>query len=226
MGGRGTFNASAYYMDIENLQATVTAGTCSSRIILNVPSATTTGIEAEFEVSPVDNFDFAISGSFNNSELSSSLRDGGGNIIAGIKEGNRLPTVPEFQMAAAATYRRPAFAGVGYLTGVFQHVGERYTQVADQAAGFGTVDISSFGGDIGGPYTQNIFTFDPELPAYDLLNLRFGILKNNWDAALFINNLTDETAFLALDQERGTRAREGYLTNQPRTIGISTRLIF
>jgi iron complex outermembrane receptor protein len=226
MGGRGTFNASAYYMDIENLQATVTAGTCSSRIILNVPSATTTGIEAEFEVSPVDNFDFAISGSFNNSELSSSLRDGGGNIIAGIKEGNRLPTVPEFQMAAAATYRRPAFAGVGYLTGVFQHVGERYTQVADQAAGFGTVDISSFGGDIGGPYTQNIFTFNPELPAYDIVNLRIGLLKNSWDTALFINNVTDETAYLALDQERGTRARVGYLTNQPRTFGVSTRFIF
>jgi len=146
--------------------------------------------------------------------------------VAGIQEGNRLPTVPEFQMAAAATYRRPMAGFVGYLTGVYQHVGARYTQVADQAAGFGTVDISAFGGDIGGPFTQNIFTFNPELPAYNLVNLRVGILKNNWDAALFINNVTDETAFLALDQERGTRARVGYLTNQPRTIGISTRLIF
>ena len=226
MGGRGTFNASAYYMDIENLQATVTAGTCSSRIILNVPSAQTTGLEAEFEVSPTDNFDFAVSGSFNNSELGSSLKDANGNVIAGIKEGNRLPTVPEFQMSAAATFRRPAMGGIGYLTGVFQHVGERYTQVADQAAGFGRVDISGFGGDIGGPYTQNIFTFDPELPAYDIVNVRIGLLKNQWDTALFINNVTDETAYLALDQERGTRARVGYLTNQPRTFGVSTRFIF
>jgi hypothetical protein len=31
---------------------------------------------------------------------------------------------------------------------------------------------------------------------------------------------------LALDQERGTRARVGFLTNQPRTIGISTRVNF
>jgi iron complex outermembrane recepter protein len=226
MGGRGTFSASAYTMDIENLQATVTAGTCSSRIILNVPKARSTGVEAEFEVAPNDSFDFAVSGSFNNSELRSSFRDPGGNIVAGIQEGNRLPTVPEFQMAAAATYRRPVFAGVGYLTGVFQHVGARYTQVADQAAGFGTVDISAFGGDIGGPYTQNIFTFNPELPAYDLLNLRVGLLRGQFDTALFINNLTDETAYLALDQERGTRARVSYLTNQPRTIGVSTRFIF
>ncbi len=226
MGGKGTFNASAYYMDIENLQATVTAGTCSSRIILNVPKARTTGIEGEFQVAPTDNFDFAISGSFNNSELKSTLRDPSGNVIAGIKEGNRLPTVPEFQMAAAATFRRPSMGGVGYLTGVYQHVGERYTQVADQAAGFGTVNIAPFGATIGGPLTQNTFTFDPELPAYDIVNLRVGLLKNQWDTALFINNVTDEIAYLALDQERGTRARVGYLTNQPRTFGVSTRFNF
>jgi iron complex outermembrane receptor protein len=38
--------------------------------------------------------------------------------------------------------------------------------------------------------------------------------------------VTDETAYLALDQERGTRARVGYLTNEPRTIGVSTRFTF
>ena len=40
------------------------------------------------------------------------------------------------------------------------------------------------------------------------------------------DNVTDERAFLALDQERGTRARIGYLTNQPRTFGIATRMNF
>ena len=223
--GRGTFNASAYMMDISNLQATLTAGTCSSRIIVNVPEARSTGLEAEFELAPTDHFDFAISAHFNNSELRSSFTNNG-QVVAGIREGNRLPTVPEFQAAAAATWRGPLMGHVGYVTGVYQHVGSRYTQVADQAAGFGTVDISAFGGDIGGPFTQNIFRFNPELPAYDLVNLRFGILTGRFDTALFVNNVTDEEAFLALDQERGTRARVGYLTNQPRTIGITTRMTF
>ena len=39
-----------------------------------------------------------------------------------------------------------------------------------------------------------------------------------------INNLFDERALLALDQERGTRARVGYLVNQPRTFGLTTRV--
>jgi iron complex outermembrane receptor protein len=226
-GSRGTLNAAAYYMDIENLQATVTAGSCSSRIIVNVPKARTTGVEAELELTPTERFDFAVSGSFNNSELRSSFRSASGDIVGGIEEGNRLPSVPEFQMAAAATYRRPVGANVGYLAGVYQHVGSRFTQIGDQAAGFGSVSLNSFGNPgIGGPFTQSTFTFDPELPAYDLVNLRVGLLYGQWDTALFVNNLTDETALLSLDQERGTRARVGYLTNQPRTIGISTRVTF
>jgi iron complex outermembrane receptor protein len=64
------------------------------------------------------------------------------------------------------------------------------------------------------------------MPAYDIVNLRLGVLKGRWDTALFVNNLTDEKAFLALDRERGLRARIGYLTNQPRTYGISTRVNF
>lgn len=227
LGGRGSLNLAAYHMDIENLQATVTAGTCSSRIIFAVPEASTTGFEVEFEFAPTNNFDFAITGSHNNSELGTTVSAPGVPVVAGIREGNRLPTVPELQMAAAATYRWTMAAGrAGYLTGVYQHIGSRFTQIGDQAEGFGTVDISGFGGDIGGPFTQNIFTFDPELPAYDLINLRLGFLINNWDAALFVNNVTDEVAHLALDQERGSRGRVGYLTNPPRTIGISTRFNF
>jgi iron complex outermembrane receptor protein len=130
-------------------------------------------------------------------------------------------------MAAAASYHWRTNTLAGYVNAAYQHVGSRFTQIGDQAAGFGTVNLNSFGSPgIGGPFTQSTFTFDPELPAYDIVNLRFGILKGNFDTALFINNVTDETAFLALDQERGTRARVGYLTNQPRTIGVSTRVNF
>ena len=38
--------------------------------------------------------------------------------------------------------------------------------------------------------------------------------------------MTDERALLALDQERGTLARVGYLTNRRRSFGITTRIDF
>ena len=70
---------------------------------------------------------------------------------------------------------------------------------------------------IGGPLTQSTFTFDPLLPAYDMVNLRFGVRHGVWDLAFYVNNLTNERALLSLDRERGFLARVGFLTNQPRT---------
>ena len=231
MDGKGSVNVSAFYADITDLQATVTAGSCSSRLVFNVPKSKATGVEGEFELAPSDRFDFAVSASQITSKLESTLTStdstGTVSVVAGIQKGNRLPTVPQFQMAAAATLHWTMNQMAGYATGVYQHVGDRFTQIGDQAAGFGTVSLTSFAPhNIGGPYTQNTFTFNPKLPAYDILNLRIGILKNRWDTALFVNNVTNENALLALDQERGTRARVGYLTNQPRTVGISTRVNF
>jgi iron complex outermembrane receptor protein len=134
-----------------------------------------------------------------------------------------MPTVPEFQGAAAATYQwQMKNDRLGYATAVYQHVGSRFTAVGDHADGFGTVNLFT----VGGPLTQDTFTFNPELPAYDILNLRFGITTEKWEAAFFVNNVTDEIAFLALDQERGTLARVGYLTNQARTFGVTARVNF
>ena len=170
-------------------------------------------------------FDFSISASHSNSKLRSQLTDGAGHIISGIQSGARMPTVPQDQAAASATYRWQ-FGGntAGYATGVYQHVGDRFTQLGDQYL-TGQQSLLTFAPhNIGGPYTQNIVTFDNKLPAYNIVNLRAGILKGRWDVALFVNNVTNETALLSLDRERGFRARIGYVVNQPRTFGITSRV--
>ena len=99
-GNRGSFNLTAFYMDIKDLQATVTAGSCSSRLIFNVPKSRSAGVEGEFSVAPNRHFDFALSGSYNDSELKSTVEP---TAATGIVAGRRLPTVPKFQMAVAAT---------------------------------------------------------------------------------------------------------------------------
>jgi len=130
--------------------------------------------------------------------------------------------VPRVQAAAAATVRHPWRGVQAFVTGAFQHIGDRYTQIDDLATGFGAVDLNSFGKNtIGGPLTQSTFRFDPKLPAYSMLNLRAGVTRGVWETAVYVNNVTDTRALLALDRERGTRARVGYLTNQPRTLGIT-----
>jgi iron complex outermembrane receptor protein len=223
-GGRASINLSAFYMDIRNLQLTVTAGSCSSRLIFNVDKARSQGLEVEFTASPSDHFDFSFSASLNDSKLQSTITSAG-QVVSGMASGNRLPSVPKLQVTSAATYQWQLSQGSrAFVTGSFQHVGSRYTSIGDQAAGFGTVNMNSFAGDtIGGPLTQGTFTFDPLLPAYSLINMRVGLIRESWELAVYLNNVADERAFLALDQERGTRARVGFLTNQPRTMGVSLR---
>lgn len=227
MGNRGAFNVALYRMNIKNLQGTVTAGSCSSRLILSVPTAQSSGAEMEFSLAPTDQFDFAISASLTDSKLTSSVTNASGQIVSGMRNGARMPTVPEQQASAAATYRWQMASGMAmYTTGVYQHVGERFTQFGDEYL-TGVQSLTTFGAtNMGGPFTQSTVTFSPALPAYDIINLRVGLLRGRLDAALFVNNVTNETAYLSLDRERGFRARIGYLTNQPRTIGISTRMTF
>ncbi len=230
-GGRAAIDVSAFYMDIRDLQLTVTAGSCSSRLILNAPKARSAGLEAEVTASPNEHVDFSVSFSYNDAKLQSTLTDGAGNVLPGIQDGNRLPSVPRVQSAAGITYGWPVGTGSrAYISGSYQFVGSRFTLIDDESPGYGIVNLNSFaqsgGKTIGGPLTQSTFTFNPELPAYTLVNLRVGLTRERWELSIFGNNLTDERAFLALDRERGKRARVGYLTNQPRTVGASLRFNF
>jgi iron complex outermembrane receptor protein len=231
--GRASLNVSAFQIDIDDLQVVVTAGSCSSRLVLGAPKARSQGVEVEFTAAPTDRLELAFSGSLNNSRLKSTLVsvDGSPISIPGIAPGNRLPSVPRFQGNVAATYRWPVGrASTAYLSGAYSYVGARFTQMDDHATTLGTVTLPAFGSTTpGAPYapgSPGTFLFDPELPAYNLVNLRVGLIRGNWDVALFGNNLTDERAFLALDRERGTLARVGYLTNQPQTVGVTASFAY
>lgn len=230
MDGRGTLTLSAYHMDITDLQVVLTAGTCSSRLIMNAPEAKSTGIEAELTLAPADMFDIALAASWADAELESNLVSSEGEeiVVPGIEPGNRLPSVPQFQTSASATYRMELVPGwPSYVTLSFQHIGSRYTQLGDETAAVDTVNMMGFeeggGATIGGPLTQSLFVFDRELPSYNLLNARIGVMLGSWEVALFANNLTDERAFLSLDRERGLLARVGFVTNTPRVFGITLR---
>lgn len=224
---RITLNAALFYSDIDNLQVIADAGSCSSRIVLNA-QAEAVGAEFELFARPNASWDFGLSATYVQAEITESRVDASGAPIAGIRDGNRLPTSPEFQAAATATYTWP-FSNVmdGFVNFTFQHVGSSYTQLADQEPPTGCVGCPGAPGFFAfGAPTISQFTFDPELPSYELGNLRFGVKADAWEAALFVNNLWDERAFLSLDRERGTRARVGYLTNMPRTYGVSLRMDF
>ncbi|MHA4835024.1 TonB-dependent receptor [Sphingopyxis sp. MSC1_008] len=218
-----TFNAAGFYTKINNLQVTADAGSCSSRIVFNA-DAHTMGLEVELSASPFTGFDLGLSGSYVEAEFDSTLTRPNGTVIEGIRNGNRLPSVPKFQMAANATYSFPIDASSdtnAFVTASFQHVGSRYTQPGDQENNPRTfVHGFTFGGAPIGSAT----TLDLKLPDYQLVNLGAGIeFPGELEISVYVNNLLDENALLAFDRERGGRARLGFATNQPRTFGVTVR---
>lgn len=227
---RVTLNVAAFYADIKDLQATTTAGTCSSRIVFNVPTARSEGVEAELFARPNANWDFGISATVLDAKLTSSvvstLPGGAQVVVGGLADGNRLPTAPKTQAVGSIGYTMPTTASTDFFANfTIQYVGSSFSQFENEEPGWGQIGGA---GDpnaarlitYGGVPAGTVINFNPELPSYTLANLRFGFKTDRWQAALYINNIADKSAELALDYERGRSARVGYLTNQPRTVGL------
>ena len=220
-----TFNAAAFYADIKNLQVTADAGSCSSRVVFNVAKAHSVGVEFELSAKPLEGLQVGVSGSILQAEFDSSVTTPTDTVIAGIRDGNRLPTVPEFQISANATYIAPLNDTQNLVFNAsIQHVGNRFTQPEDQERNPRTfVSGLAFGGAPG----TNATVVDLKLPSYELVNLSVAYeLDAGFSLTAYVTNVFDENARLSFDRERGGRARMGFTTNQPRTFGLTARKSF
>ena len=217
-------NSALFYNRIRNLQVTLDAGSCSSRVVFNVPKAHSKGLEFEVATTPVKGLDLALSGSVIDSKFDSTVVDGTGAVLGGIRDGNRLPTVPKFQLSASGHYTfpiDPANGTDGFVGASFQHIGSRYTQPSDQENNPRSfVSGLPFGGATGTGAT----VLDLQLPDYQIVNLSAGVtFPSRLEVSVYVNNVTDENALLSFDRERGGRARLGFTVNQPRTYGVAVR---
>jgi iron complex outermembrane receptor protein len=212
---------------------TLTAGSCSSRVVFNVPKAHTQGIELEMTLTPTPGFDLSFAGSMIEAKFDSDVRTADNPalpgdqsvVIAGIRDGNRLPSVPKLQFASTATYgQRLNATSSWYISASWQHVGNRYTQPSDQE---GNPRTFVYGNNFGGIPATAGTTVNLKLPSYDLVNLSAGLeFDSGLDVILYANNIFDENPQLSFDRERGGRARLGFNVGQPRTLGLTVRKAF
>src|SRR3546814_11153211 len=86
------------------------------------------GLEFELSASPFTGLDLGLSGSYVEAAFDSTLTRPDGTVIEGIRDGNRLPSVPKFHMAANAPYSfpiDPSSDTEAFVTASFQHLGRR-----------------------------------------------------------------------------------------------------
>ena len=221
-----TLNGSVFYTDIENLGVNVDAGDCSSRVAISVPESHTVGAELELSIQPTKSLLLAFAGSYVEAEFDSTVRTGDGSaVVEGIGKGNRIPSVPDWQLSGSATYTLPGLlsARESYLSASWQFVGDSITQSGDQVPGREVFLHNLAYAGIPADQTTEV---DLLLDSYHLFNLSAGLVYNNLEFTAYVKNLTDENVELSFDRERAGRARLAYRVGQPRTFGLVTRMRF
>ena len=193
----------------------------STAVTVSVPEAHTMGGELEFAVHPTDALLVTFAGSYVEAEFDSTVPN-----VPGIKDGNRIPSVPNWQLSAVATYTFPGLfqSEESYVTASWQYVGSQFTQPSDQEST--SYPSRLITGLTGADMASDNFRDQMELDAYHLLNLNTGLLYDTWEAMFYIKNITDENPQLSFDRERNGAARMAYRVGQPRTFGILTRFYF
>ena len=231
LGVKSTFDriawsGSVFYSDIENLGVNVDAGPCSSRVTISVPDAHTMGAELELSARPTDSLLLTFAGSYVEAEFDSTVKASDGSVVSGIRDGNRIPSVPDWQLSASGTYTLAGIWGASdaYFSASWQFVGERITQPGDQEPegrrfthGFDFGDLTT---------ADDATELDLLLDSYHLFNLSAGLTYDQTELVFYVKNLFDEKTKLSFDRERGGRARLAYRVGSPRTIGVAARMFF
>ena len=216
--GRLTLNAAVYYIDWDDVQIDDTTINGSLTITSNGGKARSQGLEvgADWRI----NSNWRLSGTlaFNEAELAETTSDLLGDDLTGplvTPSGARLPGSPEEQASVSLSYDRTLDNGwdLNVQYGVM-HMGD----VANSLGAGQFASVAPWGGEI--------------IPSYTLHNLTVGISQDQWTAAVFVDNLTDEYAIT------GTRVSQrllagnrglinglplrnyGYFVGRPRTAGL------
>ena len=220
-----TVNGSVFYSDIEDLGVNIDAGPCSSRVTISVPEAHTAGAELEISARPTSALQVTFAGSYVEAEFDSTVEAIDGSVLHGIEDGNRIPSVPEWQLSGSATYLLPGVlsADESYITASWQYVDTSITQPGDQVPGEDVFDTNF---PYAGTPADQTTEVDLTLDSYHLFNLSAGLVYDALELTIFAKNITDENPKLSFDRERGGRARLGYRVGQPRTFGVTARMYF
>jgi iron complex outermembrane receptor protein len=193
---RVMFNVTAFTIDYTDVQQAVLLPQCGYTVFANAGSATSKGVEADFQVLALDGA-LSLNGSLG--YVDSTLDQAAEPV--GADAGESLVNVPDWTGSLSAEYRQPlswSQGREGYVRGDYRYVGER-------TGDFGTV---------GTPPSANFIA-----DAYSLLDLRLGVDSGDWDLSLFLSNLLDERARLGYEN---LGPRVTYI-NRPRTVGLSFR---
>ena len=171
----------------------------------NGADAAIKGVEGQLRALLPLGFDLTLNAAYTHTEFLDT------STIIGFPIGMQVPDTPQYTGSAVLQWKHDLTNGLS----MFGSLEENYvgTRISEPVGVTATV--------------LNINQVLVHLPAYNIVNLRFGISGEanagaRWTAALFVNNLTNNQAVLDPQPNQGvqTAAFQRYTINQPLTAGI------
>jgi outer membrane receptor protein involved in Fe transport len=202
-------NGALYDVTWDNIQQVITtSGVCGNNYTANVGEASSTGLELELTSVLNENTTLSAGLGYIDAQFEETIQstDGGVTIVSA---GDKLADVPELTLNLSLDHTFPASrGGEYYFLGSVNYVDE-------------TQELPGLPGD---DLTPNGIDSGNTRPSYTILNLRAGYVSDNgWEAAVFIDNATDETAIYGYNDAIAFAfaGSDPTVRNRPRTIGVS-----
>lgn len=205
--GRLQVDASAYHIDWSNIQTVVPVASCLFAFVANFGKAYSNGGDIQLEAALSDHLTLGASGGYTDAYYGKN-EVVGQSVLA--QNGEPLPNVPPWTVTVNAAYRGalPFWSDTdGYFRVDFRHISAMH------------------------PLDPVVRTYDPALglrqdPAYSTLNLRVGVVYNNLDASVFVDNATNANPLLGYDHYAPGDPLFQAAQIRPLTTGITLRYNF
>ncbi len=205
-------NGALYNVKWDDVQQLVTTSfQCGNNFTGNIGEAKSTGLELEFTAALGDNATFNFNLGYIDAQFEETVQIPGSPPI--VEKGDLLADVPKWTYYISLDYTIPANSGEYYVLGSLNYVDETL-----ELPGRPDDDITGNGID-----STNV------RPDYTLLNLRGGyISESGWEAALFIENVTDQVAIYGFNDAIAFAfpGSDPTVRNRPRTVGVSVLFRF
>jgi outer membrane receptor protein involved in Fe transport len=192
-------------------------GSVWQTVVGNSGDAHTEGVEATFVWVPTDGLELGMNAMYLSAETDNDV-DTNGRPGAEIPKGSRLPLSPESKASIYGMYSWPS----SFIDGEM-FIRAQWAYTGDSLSSIRTDDLVEGSGDNMGISPQRT------LASYNIADLRFGLVGQDWELNVFINNITDERAEIATSNafehlfssaQDGVSSYHRIFTNRPREYGV------
>jgi iron complex outermembrane recepter protein len=214
---RVKINSSIYYIRWNNIQQSVLPPTCQITFIANLGTAVAKGGDIQAEIALTDNFTAEIATGYTSARYTQDSKFSAVETQSIVSKGDSIvgqSGEPPGQPGAPFTFT----LGLEYKFNVFNHAS--FIRIDDEYQSRNKWPPAAQD-----PNTQQFDSAFYTLSSTNIASARAGINFGGWQAALFVDNLTDSHTVNAynfsIDPGDGSSRLERQYTFRPRTIGLT-----